>query len=258
MGLVWWIFGGGYFIFFAFFSLFSPFFHSSPSLFCFLLEKRMWSYLVTGGAVVGVICMDGKHKPEKWSTNHGWDCLHFGGGKRVIEKLLYHDFISLGLEAWVILMDKPQHFWDVLAHAIVGLVLGKFLSFDFLSVVVISFDCLHDSVWITCQSVLCVNFIFPLCQCNPEKFMGRSLPFPLFLPICCGFHLFVLRVKGTEHSAQISTPLLENDAQFMPGACCKVGQPKNDQGLRIQEQWKIGICLHGEEKKITSWVPYTL
>lgn len=88
--------------------------------------------------------------------------------------------------------------------------------------------------------------------------MGRSLPFPLFLPICCGFHLFVLRVKGTEHFAQISTPLLENDAQFMPGACCKVGQPKNDQGLLIQEQWKIGICLQGEEKGITSWVPYTL
>lgn len=66
--------------------------------------------------------------------------------------------------------------------------------------------------------------------------MGRSLPFPPSLPICCGFHLFVLRVKGTEHSAQISTPLLENDAQFMRGACCKVGQPKNAQGLWVQEQ----------------------
>lgn len=86
--------------------------------------------------------------------------------------------------------------------------------------------------------------------------MGRSLPFSPFLPICCGFHLFVLRVKGTEHFAQISTPLLENDAQFMLGAwCCKVGQPKNAQGLWIQEQWKIEICLQGEEKK---WVPCIL
>lgn len=49
--------------------------------------------------MVGVICMDGKLKPEKWSTNHGWDCLYFVGRKGVIEKLLCDDFISLGLEA---------------------------------------------------------------------------------------------------------------------------------------------------------------
>lgn len=108
-------------------------------------------------------------------------------------------------------MDKTQHFWDVLTHAILGVVFGRFLSSDFLCVVV-TFDCLHDSVWITCKSVLCVNFILSLCQCDPGNSMGHSLPFPPFLPICSGFHLFVLRVKGTEHFAQISTPPLENDA----------------------------------------------
>lgn len=79
-------------------------------------------------------------------------------------------------------MGKPQHFWDVLTHAILGVVLGRFLSFDFLSVVV-TFDCLHDSVWITCKSVLCVNFIFPLY--DPGKSMGLSLPFPF--PLSCPF-----------------------------------------------------------------------
>lgn len=34
----------------------------------------------------------------------------------------------------------------------------------------------------------------------------------------------------------------------MRGVHRKVGRPKNDQGLRIQEQWKIGICLQGGEK----------
>jgi len=77
---------------------------------------------------------------------------------------------------------------------------------------VVTFDCLHDSVSITCKTVPCVNLIFPLCQRDPGKSMGRCLPFPPFLPIRCGFHLFVVMVKGTERFAQISTPLLENDA----------------------------------------------
>lgn len=71
-------------------------------------------------------------------------------------------------------------------------------------------------------------------------------PFPshlLWFPFVC-----FESQRHREHFAQISTPLLENDAQFMRGACCKVGQPKNAQGLWIQEQWKIGICLQGEEK----------
>lgn len=74
-------------------------------------------------------------------------------------------------------MDKPHDFWDALTHAILRVVLSRFLSFDFLSVVV-TFDCLRDGVWITCKSVPCVNFIFPLCQRDPGKSMGRSLPFP--------------------------------------------------------------------------------
>lgn len=106
-------------------------------------------------------------------------------------------------------MGKPQHFWDVLTHAILGVVLGRFLSFDFLFVVV-TFDCLHDSVWITCKSVLCVNFIFPLY----DPWVQWVFPFPSLSPFPA--HLlwfpFVLRVKGTEHFAQISTPPLENDA----------------------------------------------
>lgn len=107
--------------------------------------------------------------------------------------------------------------------------MGKLLSFGFLSVVV-TFDCLHDNVWITCKSVLCVNFIFPLCQYDPGEIHGSlcSLPFPPFLPICCGFHSFVLRVKGTKRFAQISTPPLENeDAQSVRGACHEDARPQN-------------------------------
>lgn len=172
-GVVLW--GLLYFLCF-FLPLFSLFFFSSPSLFCFCWKKRCDQNLWLVVLCWGFICMDGKHKTRKMIQKPLLGLLAlWGGRKKVIEKLLCNDFISLGLKAWVILMDKPQHFWGVLAHAILGVVLGEFLSFDFLSVVVIS-DCLHDSVWITCKSVLCVNFIFSLCQCNPEKFMGRSFP----------------------------------------------------------------------------------
>lgn len=87
-------------------------------------------------------------------------------------------------------MDKTQHFWDVLTHAILGVVFGRFLSFDFLCVVV-TFDCLHDSVWITCKSVLCVNFILSLCSVRSRELHGSFpsfSPFPahlLWFPFVC-------------------------------------------------------------------------
>lgn len=35
------------------------------------------------------------------------------------------------MKAWVTLMDKIEYFWDVLTHNILGVVLGRFLPFDF-------------------------------------------------------------------------------------------------------------------------------
>lgn len=146
-------------------------------------------------------------KPEIWSIKCCWDCLRFGGGG-IIKNSLHNDFISLGLKAWVALVAKSQRFWDVLIHDMWGVVLGRSLIFFLLWLPLIAYMTVSGSP----ARVCCVNFIFPLCQHDPGKSMGRSLPFPPFLPICCGLHLFVLRVKGTEHFAQITTPLLENDA----------------------------------------------
>lgn len=138
----------------------------------------------------------GEKKGKKRRKKSLFQLFHFTGGRK-------HEWPSL---------IKPNILGCVNSCHL-GAVWGRFLSVAFLSVVV-TFDCLHDDVWITCKSVLCVNFIFPLCQDDPGRTCGSlcSLPVPPFLPICCGFHLFVLRVKGTEHFAQISTPPLENDA----------------------------------------------
>lgn len=50
--------------------------------------------------MVGVICMDGKHKTRKVVHKPLLGLLEFGGRKKnVIEKLLHNDFISLSLKA---------------------------------------------------------------------------------------------------------------------------------------------------------------
>lgn len=180
MGLVWGVVLWGLLYFVCFFL---PFFSFSSSLFCFLLEKRMWWYLVTGGAMLGVICMDGKHKTRKMIQKPLLGLLAlWEEKKKVIEKLFYNDFISLGLEAWVILMEKPQHFWDVLAHAILGVVLGKFLSFDFLSVVVISLIA-YMTVSGSPARVCSVWILFSLCVSAIQRNSWVvPFPFPLSFP----------------------------------------------------------------------------
>lgn len=157
------------------------------------------------------------------------------------------------MKAWVTLMDTTEYFWDVLTHDISGVVLSRFLSFDFPSVVV-TVDCLHDNVWITCKSVLCVNFIFPLCQCNPGKSMGPSLsPVPahlLWFPFVCS--------EGQRHRALC--PDFNSSARERCFSSCvvpttRMTSPKMLPGfswllvLRSQERWKIRICLKGEKKK---------
>lgn len=56
---------------------------------------------MTSDAVVGVICMDGKHRTRKVVHKLLLGLLALWGEKekKIIEKLLSNDFISLGLKA---------------------------------------------------------------------------------------------------------------------------------------------------------------
>lgn len=118
----------------------------------------------------------------------------------------------------------------------------------------VAIDCLHGNVWITCKSVLCVNFIFPLCQCNPGKSMGPSLsPVPahlLWFPFVC--------FEGQRHRALC--PDFNSSARERCFSSCVVPTTRTTNQtmlpgfswlfvLRSQERWKIRIWLKGGGKK---------
>lgn len=155
------------------------------------------------------------------------------------------------MKAWVTLMDKIEYFWDVLTHNILFWV--DFYPLIFPSVVV-AIGCLHGSVWITRKSVLCVNFIFPLCQCNPGKSTGPSLsPVPahlLWFPFVC--------FEGQRHRA--ICPDFNSSARERCFSSCVVPTTRTTNPtmlpgfswlfvLRSQERWKIRIWLKGGGKK---------
>lgn len=109
----------------------------------------------------------GEKKGKKRRKKSLFQLFHFTGGRK-------HEWPSL---------IKPNILGCVNSCHL-GAVWGRFLSVAFLSVVV-TFDCLHDDVWITCKSVLCVNFVFPLCQDDPGRPVGHFVPFPF--PLSCPF-----------------------------------------------------------------------
>lgn len=184
MGLVWGVVLCGLLYFLCFSPPIFSFFSSSPSLFCFCWKKgcdqNLWLVVLCWGLCAWMV----NTKPEKWSKNRCWDCLHFGRNKKGIEKLSCNDFISLGLKAWVILMDKPQHFWDVLAHAILGLFWVNFYPLIFfllwLSLWLLTWQCLdHLQKCALCE----FHFLFVSVQSREIHGLFPSLsPFPSHLP----------------------------------------------------------------------------
>lgn len=161
----------------------------SSSLFWFSFEKQC-DQTVWVMVMCWVVWTD--TKAEKWPEKKKnkikplglltlWEEGEKKGEKKILVPIVAFHW---GQKAWVALLNKAQHFWDVWTRCRLGVVWGRFLSVAFLSVVV-TFDCIHDDVWITCKSVLCVNFIFPLCQDDPGRPVGHFVPFPF--PLSCPF-----------------------------------------------------------------------